>query len=238
MTGRGNLAGILFAAGLLAASPAVSAEMDDAIITFFQAEQTEVRIGDGNDVVKWDAHAWVGNDDHRLAFKSEGEVEIGKGTESAEFQFLYQRPVSEFFDIQVGIRHDVRPDPERTYGVIALQGLAPQFVETDASLFVSETGDVSLRIEVEREFLLTQRLVLQPSVGVNLAFTKDAAIESGKGFNDIEIGLRLRYEVVREFAPYVGLHWERKFSDTARFAEAEGEAIDALYFVGGLRFWF
>ena len=231
-------AGAAVAAVLLMATQPQAAELDDTILTFFQVEQLEVRVGDGPEVLQWDLNGWIGNDDQKLAVKSEGETPIGKGTESAEFQLLYRRPVSDFFDLQAGVRHDLRPDPDRTYGVIGVQGLAPQFIETDASLFVSETGDVSVRVEAERDFLLTQRLVLQPSIEVNLAFSEDAAIESGSGVNDLELGVRLRYEFKREFAPYIGLHWERKFSNTARFAEEDGEAIDSLFFVAGLRFWF
>jgi copper resistance protein B len=230
-------AGALAAVFLMTTQPR-AAGLDDTVLTFFQVEQMEVRVGDGNEVLQWDLNGWVGNDDHKLALKSEGETVIGKGTESAEIQLLYRRPISDFFDLQAGVRHDLRPDPDRTYGVIGVQGVAPQFVETDASLFVSENGDVSFRIEVERDFLLSQRLVLQPSAEISVAFSEDTAIESGAGVNDIELGLRLRYEIRREFAPYIGLHWERKFSDTADFAKEDGEAVDSLFFVAGLRFWF
>ena len=184
-----------------------AAGLDDTIYTFFQVEQLEHRMTDGTDVSAWDVNAWVGNDDHRLAFKSEGEKPAGTKLEAAELQFLYRRPVSEFFDINIGIRHDLRPDPDRTYGVIGFQGLAKQYVEMDADLFISETGDVSLRFEAEKDFLLTQKLVLQPLLEMNIAFSEDTEIASGAGVNDLELGLRLRYEIKRKFAPYVGLHW-------------------------------
>jgi copper resistance protein B len=223
---------------VLGIRPAVAADMDDAIYWHVQAEQLEYRAGDGADVLAWDANAWIGNDDHRLAFKSEGENPVGKRLEKAEIQALYRRPISDFFDVNAGIRHDLRPDPDRTYAVLGIQGLAKQFVETDANLFVSETGDVSARFEAEVDWLLTQRLILQPMIEADLAFSEDRRIHSGAGLNTVEMGLRLKYEVRREFAPYVGLHYERKFGATANFASDEGEDIDALRFVAGVSFWF
>ena len=215
-----------------------AAGLDDTIYTFFQVEQLEHRLTDGTDVSAWDVNAWIGNDDHRLAFKSEGEKPAGEELEAAELQFLYRRPVSEFFDINVGIRHDLRPNPNRTYGVIGFQGLAKQYVEMDADLFISETGDVSFRFEAEKDFLLTQKLILQPLLEMNVAFSEDTEIASGAGVNDLELGLRLRYEIKRKFAPYVGLHWEKKFGATANFAREEEEETDNLYFLAGISFWF
>tara|TARA_R110000772_G_scaffold73216_1_gene159465 strand:+ start:99023 stop:99745 length:723 start_codon:yes stop_codon:yes gene_type:complete len=215
-----------------------AAGMDDAIYWHVQADQLEYRAGDGADVMAWEANAWIGNDDHRLAFKSEGENPIGKRLEKAELQMLYRKPISDFFDVNAGIRHDLRPDPDRTYAVIGIQGLAKQFVETDANLFVSETGDVSARFEAEVDWLLTQRLILQPVVEADLAFSEDRRIHSGAGINTVEAGLRLKYEIRREFAPYIGLHYERKFGATANFARGEGEDVDALRFVAGVSFWF
>jgi copper resistance protein B len=216
----------------------VAADLDDMIFTYFEVEQLEYRAGDGADVTAWDVNGWIGNDDHRLAFKSEGEVPEGEKPEAAELQLLYRRPVTDFFDVNIGVRYDIRPNPDRTYGVIGLEGLAKQFIETDANLFVSETGDVSLRFEAEVEWLLTQRLILQPLLEVNAAFSEDSRIESGSGVNDLELGLRLQYQAKRELSPYVGIHWERKFGATADFAREEGEDTDNLFILAGIRFWF
>lgn len=229
---------ILATAVFIPASIARAADMDDAIYWQFQVDQLEYRAGDGADVVAWDANAWIGNDDHRLAFKSEGENPIGKRLEKAELQFLYRRPISTFFDLNAGIRHDLRPDPDRTYGVIGVQGLAKQFVETDANLFLSETGDLSARLEAEVDWRLTQRLILQPTAEINVAFSEDRRIHSGAGINTVEAGLRLKYEIRREFAPYVGLHYERKVGATANFARDDGEDTDSLRVVAGVSFWF
>ena len=239
---RGSLATIggvaVLAAQLFQPAAVRAAALDDTIYTFLQVEELEYRAGNGTDVVAWDANAWVGNDDHRLAFKTEGERPVGKDAEKVEMQFLYRRPVSDFFDVNVGVRHDLRPNPDRTYGVLGLQGLAKQFIETDADLFVSEDGDVSLRLAAEREILFTQRLVLKPSMEFNMAFSEDTEIKSGAGVNSLELGLRLAYQFKREFAPYVGVHWEKKFGATGNFARAEGEDTDNLFFVAGLSFWF
>lgn len=217
---------------------AQAADMDDAVYWHVQADKFEYRTGDGPDLLVWDANAWIGNDDHRMAFKAKGENPIGKRLEKAELQLLYRRPISDFFDLNAGLRHDLRPDPDRTYAVLGVQGLAKQFVETYADLFVSETGDVSARLEAELDWLLTQRLVLQPKVEADLAFSEDSRIHSGAGLNKVEAGLRLRYEFKREFAPYIGLVYERKFGATANFARDDGEDIDALRFVAGVSFWF
>ena len=222
--------GLAMSLAVLSPGSAKAAGMDDAIYWHVQADQLEYRAGDGADVMAWQANAWIGNDDHRLAFKSEGENPIGKRLEKAELQMLYRRPISDFFDVNAGIRHDLRPAPDRTYAVIGIQGLAKQFV--------SETGDVSARFEAEVDWLLTQRLILQPLIEADLAFSEDRRIHSGAGINKVEAGLRLKYEVRREFAPYIGLHYERKVGATANFARDEGEDVDALRFVAGVSFWF
>ena len=226
------------ALAVMAADPAGAGEGDDQINTFVQVEQLEYRLTDGNDSVNWDAGGWIGEDYNKLWFKTEGEKVIDGKLEEAEFQLLYSRQVSPFFDFQAGLRGDAKPEPVRAFGVVGLQGLAPQFFEVDTAAFVSNRGEVSARLEAEYEVLLTQRLILQPSVELNLAAQDVRERGVGSGINDIEFGLRLRYEVEREFAPYIGINWSRKIGETADFAEEEGEAVDALSFVAGVRFWF
>jgi copper resistance protein B len=217
---------------------AIAAEMDDQILTFFQAEQLEYRLKDGKDSLNWDAQGWVGEDYNKLWIKTEGEKVFGGGLEEAEVQLLYSRMIADFWDLQIGGRYDARPRPQRGYGVIGVQGLAPYFFEVDAAGFVSHKGDVSARLKGEYELLLTQKLILQPSVELNLAVQEVEEPGIGSGLTDVELGLRLRYEVIREFAPYIGVVWERKVGRTADFARREGEDVDALAFVSGVRFWF
>jgi len=220
------------------ASAASAAEMDDHIFTFFQAEQLEYRLTDGKDRLKWDAQGWVGEDYNKLWLKTEGEKVFGGDVEQAEVQLLYSRIIHPFWDVQIGGRFDARPRPHRGFGVIGLQGLAPYFFEVDTAAFVSHEGDLSARLKGEYELLITQKLILQPSVELNLAAQEVEKLGIGRGLTDVELGLRLRYEIVREFAPYIGVAWERKVGRTADFAEAEGEDIDVLSFVAGVRFWF
>jgi copper resistance protein B len=218
-------------------SPARAAE-DDTVTTFVEVEQLEYRIRDGKESLNWDAQAWVGGDYHKLWFKTEGEAPVGERVEEAEFQALYSRLVSDFFDLQVGLRQDFKPEPERTFAVVGLHGLARYFVETDLAAFVSHKGEVSFRAKGEIDLRLTQRLVLQPMAEVNLAVQSVAERDIGSGFNDVEFGLRLRYEIAREFAPYIGVNWERKLGETADLVRTEGERVDSFAVVAGLRFWF
>lgn len=225
-------------ATLVLGRPTSAAEMDTEIFTFFQAEQLEYRLTDGKDQLKWDAQGWIGEDYNKLWIKTEGEKVFGGSLEEAEVQLLYSRIIHPFWDLQIGGRYDVRPQPQRGFGVIGVQGLAPYFFEVDAAAFVSHEGDLSARLKGEYEILLTQQLILQPSVELNLAAQQVEKLGIGSGLTDVELGLRLRYEIVREFAPYVGVSWERKVGKTADFAREEGEEVDSLAFVTGIRFWF
>ena len=153
-------------------------------------------------------------------------------------QLLYSRNVADFWDFQVGVRHDFEPQPNRTFGAIGFHGLAPYFFEVDTAMFVSEKGEVSFRLEGEYELLLTQRLILQPKFETNLAVQEVRERGIGSGFNDVELGLRLRYEITRKFAPYIGVSWEKALGQTADFVRDEGEDTSVLGFVGGIRFWF
>ncbi|MCA1240810.1 copper resistance protein B [Stappia stellulata] len=229
------ITGILPALFLFA--PVASAEPGQ-LFTFFQAEQFEYRANDGGGSFNWDAQGWIGTDDHKAWLKTEGEKPTDGRLEKGEFQLLYSRRISNFFDAQVGVRYDIEPGPERGFGVFSLQGLAPYWFEVGASAFVSNEGEVSARFEAEYDLLITQKLILQPTAEVNLAVQSVRERGIGSGINDVELGLRLRYEIERRFAPYIGISWERKLGETADFARDEGEEIDNLSFVTGIRFSF
>ncbi len=222
----------------LSAAPATAETLDNQIFTSVQIGQFEYRWGDQN-VAAWEAEAWAGTDEHKLVIETEGEVETKtRRAEAAEVQLVYRRPVSDFFDLKAGVRHDFEPDPQRYYGVLGLEGLAPQWLELDTDLFVSEDGRLSARFEAEYEILLTQRLVLEPSVELNVALSGDRPIGIASGVTDTEIGLRLRYEINRDVAPYVGVHWERLYGRTADFAREEGEDSEDAFLLVGLRLMF
>lgn len=203
-----------------------------------QIEQFEYRSGEGEDTFAWDAQAWLGTDDNKAWFKTEGENPLDDSLEEAETQLLYSRRISDFFDVQFGGRYDFRPEPERAYGVIGLQGLAPMFVEIDTAAFLSDEGDLSARFKAEYDLLITQKLVLQPLLEVNVAADEVEELGIGQGINDVELGLRLRYEVTREFAPYIGVNWHRLVGQTADFARADGNDDETVSFVAGVRMWF
>ncbi|WP_313805736.1 copper resistance protein B [Sphingobium sp.] len=201
-------------------------------------DRLEYRLGKGADGYHWEGEGWIGGDINRFAFKSEGEGEVGGRLESAEIQALYSRAIDPWFNLEAGVRHDIRPDPQRTYAVVGIEGLAPYWFEVSAQAFLSNKGDAHLRLEGSYDQRITQRLILQPAAEVNIAAQDVPELGIGSGISDIELGLRLRYEFAREFAPYVGVNWERKLGDTARFARAGGERASATSLVMGVRFWF
>lgn len=193
---------------------------------------------DGPNIGRWDGQAWYGGDVNRVRLKTEGETARNGRVENAEVQLLYSRLIGYYWDFQAGVRYDIRPRPDRYYGVIGLQGLAPGMFEVDLQGFVSERGDLSARAEVSYDAYITQRLVLQPNIEANFALQKVSELGVGSGINDIEAGLRLRYEVTREISPYIGVSYERKLGDTARFARREGEDVGGWAFLTGIRLFF
>jgi copper resistance protein B len=208
-------------------------------ISYVEGERFEYQSNEGDPVFLWDAQGFFGGDLNKLWVKTEGEYDFAADEfEEAEVQALFSRAIGSFWDIQAGVRRDFAPFEDRTYGVVGVQGLAPYLFEIDAAFFVSGHGDVTARIETEYEFLLTQRLVLQPRAELNFAMQDVPELETGSGLSTAEAGLRLRYEIRREFAPYVGVSWERSVGDTADFARAAGEDLSKISLVAGLRFWF
>lgn len=211
----------------------------DQTSTLISGERLEYHGNDGDPLTVWEGQGWIGGDRRKLWFKTEGEYDVeGSRFDEVELQSLYSRAVGPFWELQVGIRHDIKPDPSRSYAVLGVQGLAPYWFELDGALFLSNKGDLSARIESEYELRLTQRLMLQPRIELNAAFSDDQAIHVGSGLSTAEAGLRLRYEVFREFAPYVGVNWNRAFGETKRLRLAANEAAEQTSWVAGVRFWF
>tara|TARA_R110000744_G_scaffold64810_3_gene133336 strand:+ start:18083 stop:18868 length:786 start_codon:yes stop_codon:yes gene_type:complete len=195
--------------------------------------------GGDDDALLWDAQGWVGGDEQKFWFKTEGEYAFDASEfESAQLQALYSRAISPNFDLQLGVRHDIEPGPSTSYGVVGLQGLAPYWFEVDAAVFLSDAGDVTARMEAEYELLITQRLVLQPRAELHFAAGEIAGHDLGSGLTETEFGLRLRYEITREFAPYIGIEWHDLQGDTADLARLRGEAASDRVIAVGIRFWF
>jgi copper resistance protein B len=200
-------------------------------------DRAEVR--GGSDDVTWQGEYRFGGDVNRLAVKSEGEAETGGDVHHAEVQALWSRAVGPYFDVQAGVRQDFEPRPRRTYATLGVEGLAPYWFEVGGALFLSDEGDVSARVEGSYDLRLTNRLILQPALEANLAASDDPATGVGSGLSDVELGLRLRYDLgLRQVAPYVGVEWEKKFGDTADYARAEGEDTEDTRLVAGLRLFF
>jgi copper resistance protein B len=192
----------------------------------------------GRDGYRWDGEAWLGGDVDRFVVKSEGSGSFGGDIESAEVQALYSRALDPYWNFQAGVRQDLGPGPRRTYAAIGVEGVAPYWLDLEATLFLSNKGDLIGRIEANYDQRITQDLVLQPRAELNLAAQDVPENAIGAGLSDIELGLRLRYEDAREFAPYVGVSWERKLGATADYARARGERSEGMSFVAGIRTWF
>ncbi|OHT21238.1 copper resistance protein B [Edaphosphingomonas haloaromaticamans] len=201
-------------------------------------DRLEARIGNGPDAYLWDAQGWYGGDIDRLWLKAEGEGTFGGRIDDAEVQALWSHAIGPWFDLQAGLRGDFRPGPDRAQIVLGVQGLAPYWFEVDAAAFVSHKGDLTARAEVEYDQRLSQRLIFQPRVEIDLSAQAVRELGLGSGLTSIAAGARLRYEFAREFAPYVGVEYERKIGDTADFARDADEGVGGWRALIGIRAWF
>ena len=192
----------------------------------------------GRDGYEWDGAAWYGGDINRLWIKSEGEGELGRPVEKAEVQALYSRAIGPYFNLQGGVRYDFKPNPSRAYAVIGFEGLAPSFFDVEGVLFLSNKGELSARASGYYDQRITQRLILQPRAEVNFAAQNSREIGVGAGLSDAEAGLRLRYDIRREFAPYVGVQYRRAFGQTRQYLRDAGEKAGGLSLLAGIRLWF
>jgi copper resistance protein B len=223
---------------MAAAEAALLAGHGGMVFHRFLADVAEYRAGAGGDGYRWHGEFWIGGDLNRLVLKSEGEGSFAHGVENAEIQALYARALDPYWNLQAGLRHDFAPSPRRTYAVLGVEGLAPYWIETEAALFLSDKGLLRARLTGSYDQRITSRLILQPRLEANFAFQDMRRERIGAGLSSLELGLRLRYEIAREFAPYVGLSWERKLGATADLARAAGEDTGGPSFVAGLRAWF
>lgn len=225
-------------AQMAAARAAIPTMHGGATARKIAVDRLEWGIGRGVNSYAWSGYGWSGGDIDRLWFKSEGEGDSADGLDRAEIQALWSHAVAPYWDIQAGVRQDVGSGPERSYAVIGVQGLAPYWFHVDAALFVSHRGGVSARVEAEHDLRLTQRLILQPRVEVNLAAQDVPALRIGSGLSDAEAGLRLRYHITARFAPYVGVEYVRTFGNSAAYARADGMRVGTLHALFGVRAWF
>ena len=201
-------------------------------------DRLEAKVRDGRDGYAWDVQGWYGGDINKLWIKSEGDGGFGERLEQAEVQALYSRAINPWFNLQGGVRYDFQPNPKRAHLVVGIQGLAPYWFEIDGALFLSNKGDLTARFEAEYDQRITQKLILQPSIEFNLAAQDVAELGIGAGLSTAEVGLRLRYEFMPEFAPYIGVEYERSFGNTADFSRAAGDKAGGWSLVTGIRMWF
>jgi copper resistance protein B len=197
----------------------------------------EVQFKDGNESYRWDAEAWLG-DLHRFVVKSEGEGTFREEVESAEVQALYSHALDPWWNLQLGLRQDFAPGPDRTYAVLGFEGRVPYQFHVTVAAFLSDKGQLRSRFDGTYDQRITQRLILQPRLELNFAAQDMPAQRLGAGLNDAELGLRLRYEIRREFAPYVGVSWTWLGGQTADYARADGRDTREGSIVLGVKLWF
>ncbi|NBW10642.1 MAG: copper resistance protein B [Caulobacteraceae bacterium] len=240
LTGPAHAADLVFGADAMPASrQTLIVENGDVRTTAVIIDRIEAGFGDGSAAYLWDVQGWTGGDINRFWWKSEGKGDLDGKLEDAEIQALYSRAITPFWDLQAGVRQDFRPDgPDTTHAVLGIQGLAPYWWEVDAAAFLSTEGDLTARVEAEYDQRITQRLILQPRFEIEASASNIPELEIGSGLSSVQAGLRLRYEIRKEFAPYIGVEWTRSVGDTADYVRARGGEPDDTRFVVGLKAWF
>lgn len=231
----------LMVAATLLAFPVYASETDSHVVhehAPYYVIAGEIDGADGRNgmLTTWDAFGWIGGDYDKFWWRTEGEREAGE-TEEAEVWGLYSRNIANFWDVQVGLRHDIQPETT-SYAVIGVQGLSRYFFESDAHIFVSDDGDITARLEQSIDLLLTQRLITEPYLEVNLAAQDIPELGIGAGISDYEIGLQTRYEITRKFAPYLDLNYTQLIGESRRYARSDEEGTGEITARVGLRFWF
>ena len=210
---------------------------DQRVYTHAMLEQFEYRAAGSDSDFRWEGEAWMGTDTNRLWVKSEGEINRHGEVQDGQHEALYDRPITSFFDLQAGLRYDLDSAPGRAWAAIGIEGLAPYFLRVAATVYASDSGHFAARAQGSYDLLLTQRLILQPQVELN-AYTKtDSGRQLGSGLADVDAGLRVRYEISRKVAPYLGMSYKRQFAQTAQYARAAGEPEAQFSVLVGIRSW-
>ncbi len=208
-----------------------AAGADDPLRTMLIMDKLEILNNDENTRV-WEGSFYIGYDIDKLYIYSDGEA-TKDALEFSQNELVYSRAIAPFWDIQAGIAYDKYSSGSRTWGEIAIAGLAPYYFESRAALLFNSEGNVGLRLDLEYEALITQKLILTPSLEAEFYSKDDPELKLGSGLSSLEAGLRLRYEIVREFAPYIGITWDRNFGNTYDYSP-----VNESNLLVGLRFWF
>lgn len=204
------------------------------MLRFDQLEAFHGKDGNGQ---AWELQGWYGGDSDKLWLRSEGERSRGR-IQDGDAELLWSHAVAAFWDTQLGLRQDLGEGPARRWAAFGIQGLAPYWFELAATAYLGPSGRTATRLRADYELLFTQRLILQPEFELNAYGRSDPARRLGSGLSDARLGLRLRYEVRRQFAPYLGVVWTRRFGGTAAFARDHRQAIFDRQWVAGVRIWF
>jgi copper resistance protein B len=223
-------------AAMAAARAQLREEHGGATLSMLMANLAEYQAGAGGGY-RWEGEGRIGGDIDRFVVKSEGGGTGRGGLDAAEVQGLFSRAIGPYFDLQAGVRQDFAPYA-RTYATVGFEGLAPYWFDLSGALFLSTRGELLARLESTYDLRLTQRLILQPRAELNFAAQDTVETRTASGLSNAELGLRLRYEITREFAPYVGVSWDRKVGRTADYARARGDDAGGVAFVTGIRAWF
>lgn len=211
--------------------------LDDAWLTHVLTDKLEFVHGKDGDSQRLQTDAWFGGDTNKLWLKLEGERAHGK-VENARVEALWDRAIAPYWSLQAGARRDFGEGPERNWGAIGIEGLAPYWFDVEATAYVGPGGRTAARVEARYDLLITQRLILQPDLEMAAYGKSDPARGIGAGLSSLDAGLRLRYEVRRQFAPYIGVNYNRKFGTTADLARAAGNSFHQVQFLAGVRAWF
>jgi copper resistance protein B len=212
--------------------------MDNQIYSHLLFDQLEGRTNGPDTELRWDGEGWAGTDFNRLWIKSEGFYNERGKVEDGDHELLYDRPITSYFDAQGGLRYDLDSAPQRFWGAFGIEGLAPELFNFQATGYARDAGHFAARIEGSYDFRLMQLIVAQPECELNFYSKKDPSRAIGAGLSEIDTGLRIRYELSRKFAPYIGIAYNQKFGETADFTQEEGEIVRDLRFVFGIRVWY
>ena len=226
-----------------ATSPGIAAPFgppvdDQRVYVHALLDEFEYRADGGNGFSRWEGEAWVGTDTNRLWVKSEGEVNRHAEVRDGQHEVLYDRPITTFFDLQAGMRYDLDSAPGRAWAAFGVEGLAPHFLHVSATAYFSDGGHVAAKAQGSYDLLLTQRLIVQPRFEVNAYTKEDPRRQLGSGPSNVDAGLRLRYEINRKVAPYLGVSYQRSFARTAHYARSEGVSDGNVSISAGIRCWF
>jgi copper resistance protein B len=210
---------------------------DNVLNYYVLFDQLEWQDADAGGALNWDARAWVGRDINKLWLRAEGE-RADRQTEESELEVLWGHSFARWWEFVAGVRQDFQPGPSQTWAAFGVQGLAPYKFDVEATAYLGESGQTAVQFEAEYELLFTNRLILQPLIKLNVYGEDDPRRGIGSGLSTTELGLRLRYELRRELAPYIGVTWDRKWANTADFARLNGDAVEDTRWIAGLRIWF